>query len=234
MRKLFVLAVLGLAACVESVPQPATSVAPLPASGAPVTQAVAEQNFASVVSRMEPVIERECLNRIGNSSCDFRIVVDNRPGQPPNAYQTLGKDGRPVIAFTLPLIAEARNTDELAFVMGHEAAHHIGEHIPRQQESAKAGALILGTLTAVSGGDARAIRSAQDIGGVLGARRYAKEYELEADALGTVLSWKAGYDPERGAAFFTRIPDPGNQFLGTHPPNASRIETVRRTLSGLR
>ena len=55
-----------------------------------------------------------------------------------------------------------------------------------------------------------------------------------SNALGTVLTWKAGYDPERGAAFFARIPDPGNRFLGTHPPNAARIETVRRTLATLR
>lgn len=97
-----------------------------------------------------------------------------------------------------------------------------------------AGAVILGVLTAASGGDQTAIQSAQDIGGTLGARRYAKDYELEADALGTILAWKAGYDPERGAAFFARIPDPGNRFLGTHPPNAQRIDTVRRTLASLR
>ncbi|SPH24641.1 Beta-barrel assembly-enhancing protease [Defluviimonas aquaemixtae] len=234
MRKLIVLIALGLAGCVESVPQQAVPVEPLPVSGAPVMPLVAAQNFVSVVSRMEPVIERECLARIGPANCNFRIVVDERPGQPPNAYQTLDRAGRPIIAFTLPLIAEARNTDELAFVMGHEAGHHIGEHIPRQQQSALAGALILGTLTAATGGDPAAIQSAQDVGGALGARRYAKEYELEADALGTIMAWRAGYDPERGAAFFTRIPDPGNRFLGTHPPTASRIETVRRTLASLR
>jgi predicted Zn-dependent protease len=183
---------------------------------------------------MEPVIEQECRASGIRSNCDFRIVVDDRPGQPPNAYQMIGKKGRPIIAFTLGLIAEARNTDELAFVMGHEAAHHIEEHIPRQQQEALTGALIFGGLTAITGGDQTAIESAQNIGGTLGARRYAKDYELEADALGTVLAWKAGYDPERGAAFFTRIPDPGNRFLGTHPPNASRIDTVRRTLARLR
>lgn len=41
------------------------------------------------------------------------------------------------------------------------------------------------------------------------------------------------YDPLRGAEFFTRIPDPGNRFLGTHPPNAARLETVRRTAAAL-
>lgn len=230
MKKTLTLVVLALSGCVE--PAPPVSA---PLETAPdVAPDVAAANFVSVVTRMEPVIERECRARAAASNCDFRITVDDRPRQPPNAYQTLDPNGRPIIAFTLPLIAEARNVDELAFVMGHEAAHHISAHIPRQQQTALAGALVLGVLTAASGGDAAAVQSAQDIGGTLGARRYAKDFELEADALGTVLAWDAGYDPERGADFFARIPDPGNQFLGTHPPNARRIETVRRTLAGLR
>lgn len=234
MKKLAIIACLGLAACVETAPPAPVAGPPPPQAGPVLAPDRAARNFVSVVARMEPVIERECRARKPRSNCDFHIVVDDRSGQPPNAYQTLDPAGRPIVAFTLALIAEARNADELAFVMGHEAAHHIGAHIPRQQESALAGALILGGLTAVSGGDSNAIRSAQEIGGTLGARRYAKDYELEADALGTVLAWQAGYDPERGAAFFSRIPDPGNRFLGTHPPNASRIDTVRRTLAGLR
>ncbi|MFN6952881.1 MAG: M48 family metallopeptidase [Albidovulum sp.] len=225
--------VLALTGCVATEAPPPPPTGPLPPQGTMLSPEVAAANFVSVVTRMEPVIERECLVRGTTTNCDFRIFVDDRPGQPPNAYQTLDPAGRPIIAFTLPLIAEARNVDELAFVMGHEAAHHIARHIPRQQQEAATGAIIFGVLTAASGGDARAIRTAQDIGGTFGARRYAKNYELEADAIGTVLTWKAGYDPERGAAFFARIPDPGNRFLGTHPPNAARIETVRRTLATL-
>ena len=60
------------------------------------------------------------------------------------------------------------------------------------------------------------------------AVRIPKDFELEADALGTVITRKAGYKPVRGAEFFTQIADPGDRFLGTHPPNAKRIETVRR------
>ena len=36
------------------------------------------------------------------------------------------------------------------------------------------------------------------------------------------------------AQFFARLPDPGNRFLGSHPPNAKRISTVQQTMSGLR
>jgi predicted Zn-dependent protease len=182
------------------------------------------------VARVEPVAEAECRRVTPRQNCDFRIVVDGRPNQPPNAYQTLDETGRPVIAFNLGLIAEARNIDELAFVMGHEAAHHIAGHIPRAQANAAAGAVVFAGLAVLTGGDASAIRSAQDIGAAVGARAYSKDFELEADALGTVITQRAGFDALRGAEFFNRIPDPGNRFLGTHPPNAERIATVRRTV----
>jgi predicted Zn-dependent protease len=191
------------------------------------------RNFVQVVNTLEPVAERECRARTTNLNCDFNIVVDDRPGQPANAFQTLDRQGRPIIAFTLALIDDARNEDELAFVMGHEAAHHIAGHIARQQQNAVAGAVIFAGLATLSGGDANTVRSAQELGAQVGARSYSKDFELEADALGTIITQRAGYNPIRGAAFFTRIPDPGDRFLGTHPPNASRIETVRRTAAGL-
>ncbi|MFN4204725.1 MAG: peptidase M48, partial [Tabrizicola sp.] len=41
-------------------------------------------------------------------------------------------------------------------------------------------------------------------------------------------------DPVRGSGFFDRLPDPGDKFLGSHPPNAQRkaqvAATVRRLL----
>lgn len=191
------------------------------------------RSFAQVVRTVEPVAERECRARTSGVNCDFNIVVDDRPGQPANAFQTLDKSGRPVVAFTLALIAEARNADELAFVLGHETAHHIAGHISRQQQNAVAGAVIFAGLATLSGGDASAVRSAQRLGAQVGARSYSKEFELEADALGTIITARAGYKPLRGAEFFSRIPDPGDKFLGTHPPNAARIDVVRRTVAGL-
>lgn len=231
------LATLVLAGCYDPPPEdtrPLPTVVAHTPSGPRPDPDVAARNFMSVVARMEPIVEDECRARTRGIVCDFSIVVDDRPGQGPNAFQTLDRSGRPVIAFTVPLIADARNQDELAFILGHEAAHHIEKHIPRQGESALTGALIGGIVAAASGGDPGTIRTAQDVGATLGARRYAKDFELEADALGTVIAYRAGYDPERGAAFFDRIPDPGNRFLGTHPPNAARIATVRRTLAALR
>ncbi|SFE52031.1 M48 family metallopeptidase [Roseivivax sediminis] len=193
----------------------------------------AARTFIEVTSTVEPIAERECRRVAPNLNCNFIIVVDDRPGQPPNAFQTVDRAGRPVLAFNLALIASVENADELAFVMGHEASHHILGHLRRTQQNAAVGAVVFSGLAAMTGAGADAIRSAEEFGASVGARTYSKEFELEADQLGTVITARSGYDPLNGARFFTRIPDPGNRFLGSHPPNAARIDVVRRTVAQL-
>ncbi|HEY0213025.1 MAG TPA: M48 family metallopeptidase [Paenirhodobacter sp.] len=194
----------------------------------------AADNFLAVARTMQPRIREECLERTkGRQNCNYRVVVDDRQNASPNAFQTVDDKGNPVVAFNLALIAEARNPDELAFVMGHEAAHHILGHLQSKSKDAAAGAMILGVLAAATGADATGISQAQDFGASVGGRAYSKEYELAADQLGTVISWDAGYDPAKGVLFFNRLSDPGEQFLGSHPPNAQRIAVVRRTIAQL-
>ncbi|MEP2890397.1 M48 family metallopeptidase [Tateyamaria sp.] len=236
-RMLAAMALMVFAAACDDVTTSSAPIAPPLAQGeVPDELRTADQTgraFATVVSRLEPVAERVCRAETSGVNCDFRILIDDRPNQPANAFQTLDENQRPLLVFTLGLLEEARNADEIAFVMGHEAAHHVAGHIARQKQNAAAGAVIFGGLASISGGDPSAIESAQRIGAQVGARSYSKDFELEADALGTVITARAGYDPVRGSEFFNRIPDPGDQFLGTHPPNAQRIEIVRRTAAGL-
>ena len=222
------------AASVETISKrPATVSAPESDAISATTRDVAREavrSFVEVIEAVEPVAEAECRERAPRANCDFRIVIDDRPGLPPNAYQTLDDNGRPIVAFTIPLLLEVRNRDELAFIISHEAAHHIEGHLTRQRQNAETGAEVFGQLAGVIGGsNPDAIQAAQEFGAALGARSYSKDFELEADALGTVITAKAGYNPLRGAEFFFRIPDPGNTFLGTHPANADRIAIVQRT-----
>ncbi|MEM9432867.1 MAG: M48 family metallopeptidase [Pseudomonadota bacterium] len=222
-----------LAGCVVTETPPAPSVpdtTPHSNAAQSSTARLTTASIQNVIRTVEPVAERECRRRSPDLNCDFKIVFDTDPRKPPNAFQTLERSGRPVVGFTVSLLRTARNVDEIAFVMGHETAHHIERHLQRQQQSAVGGALIGGLGAAVLGLDPSVGRQ---IGGSVGARVYSKDNELEADALGTVIAARAGFDPVRGAAFFTRIPDPGDRFLGTHPPNAQRISTVRRVASQL-
>ena len=225
-RVFLLLAVLfGLSGCAV----PMAGQAPGPRLG----PEAAARNFEAVLERVEPVAERVCRQETRGVDCDFIIGVIDDLEAPPNAFQTLDEDGRPVVGFTIALVADVRNADELAFIMGHEAAHHISGHIPRAREGALVGAHILGNLAALGGGDAADVEQAVRLGAALGARRFSKEFELEADVLGAQIAARAGFDPVRGAQYFNRIPDPGDRFLGTHPPNAERMATVRRVAAGL-
>ena len=229
-------ALAALAACdvqIATSPRPSQSVDSLPPvsqtrTGRPQTLA----DFQAVVRRVEPVAERTCRELRPNTDCDFRIFVDDREGLAPNAYQTLDRDGRPLIGFTPALFEVMRNRDELAFALAHEAAHHIEGHIPQIQNSATTGAILGTILGSLAGLDQAGVETAQNIGGTVGARRFSKGFELEADSLGARIAQRAGYDPVRGVLYFSRAPDPGDQFLGTHPPNADRINVVRRAVGG--
>ena len=227
-----------LAACAAPVAAPppvatAPVAAPQPQADR-VSPATAVANFRAVVGRVEPVAEAVCRGTAApGTNCDFEIVVVDEPGLPPNAFQTIGPDGRPVIGFTRSLIADARNRDEIAFVMGHETAHHIEGHIARQRGSAAVGGVLAGVLAQAAGAQQGDVDLASRLGGAVGARSFSRSFELEADRLGTAIAARAGYDPLRGVAFFDRLPDPGDRFLGTHPPNASRVAAVRAAAAGL-
>lgn len=229
-----IVAAIGLTACTLDIPTETSAPSQPSASAGPqVSSSRAISNFNAVVARVEPVAERMCRQRTSGVNCNFRIVVDDRPNQPPNAFQTLDENNRPIIGFTASLIADARNQDELAFILGHEAAHHIEGHIPQSQQSALEGAVAATILAQILGAGPENTELAQRAGATVNSRRFSKEFELEADSLGTIIADAAGYDPVRGAQYFNRIPDPGDRFLGTHPPNSDRIRIVQQTAAQL-
>ena len=224
---LILASVVALGACV-----PTTQPAAPPVQSPTISPEQAVLNFHEVLERVEPVAEQVCREQTPDQLCYFAIYVDRAPDSGVNAFHTIDDKGQPAIIFTIGLIAVAQNTDELAFVMGHEAGHHIGRHLPEVQASADLGAQILTTLARAGGINEAALGGVAQVGAVVASRQYGRQAELEADAIGTIIAARAGYDPLRGAEFFTRIPDPARSFLATHPPNAQRIETVRRTVAG--
>ena len=223
-------AALAVAGCVTS---PVPQVAP-PTGEATALPAVSPDQFLAVARNVEPVAEALCRAETPDQNCDFAILVDRDPRVGANAFQTLDRAGRPIIILTLSLVAILESEDELAFVLGHEAGHHIARHIPQQRESAAEGARVFGESAMAGGASARDIRRAAQLGATVGARTYSQSAELEADAIGTVIAFRAGYDPVAGAQLFSRLPDPGMRFLSTHPPNAERMRVVRRTVARLR
>lgn len=190
---------------------------------------VKAETFRDISRTVGREARAECLRQGRVSNCDFTILVDLNPRAPANAFQTLDNKDQPVIIFTRAMIQSAKNADELAFVMGHEAAHHVLGHIDRQAESAQEGAAAFDRLGKLYGEEGEQLERSQKLGAEVGVQVNVKEFELEADQLGTIITYNAGYNPLIGAKYFDRIPDPGDQFLGTHPPNADRVQIVLET-----
>ena len=177
---------------------------------------------------MEPLSEQICRSIHTNKPrafCDFQLKVINDPRQPPNAFQTLGKDGRPVIAFNINMLRAFNNDDELAFVFAHEAGHQIAQHIEKSQANALAGAVLGGLIVAVAGGDASV---GTDIGGSIGGRSYSKKFELQADTIAAHITDRSGYNAKRGAKIYERTRG-SSAFLATHPPSGERSAPVSYT-----
>jgi hypothetical protein len=71
----------------------------------------AARTFVEVARRVEPIAERFCEEQtaeIADFNCDVQIVLDDQMPYR-NAYQTYAGDGTPIVAFTLPMVADARN-----------------------------------------------------------------------------------------------------------------------------
>ena len=230
---------LAVSGCIAAAPYPVTDGSGqkpqrqevLTSNGRPLA---ASDPILGVAARMTPVVSKTCREKLRRGNCNFLVAVDEDRSLPANAFQTVDDRGRPVIVFTRSLLDLSRNADELAFVLGHEAAHHIAGHIPRRQDQAMTGAILVGILGQSAGLTGEELKRAQEIGAGLAAQHYSKEFELEADALGAEMAWLGGYDALKGANFFTRLPDPGDRLMGSHPANSERLSVVRATLKRLK
>ena len=213
-------------------------------TGKRLSKKQAVSQFNRVVRRVEPVAESFCRQYSQDRKdfdCDIRIKVDATANER-NAFQTYDKEGRPTIIFTLPMISDARNEDELAFVIGHEMGHHLAQHIQKQQQQAVAGAVILGAIAALGSSpyvdpsvNQANVENAMYLGVALGNQAFSQTYELESDVIGTYIAKTAGYDPVKGAKFFARPENPRTSqgklsFWGTHPPNKKRLAVVLATV----
>jgi predicted Zn-dependent protease len=228
-----VLSLVSLVACVQNPASTGVLATPATRITAPDTSRITTAKFAELVNRISPVATRMCRASPDNINCNFQFVIERDPSVPSNAYQSLDDTGRPILTFTAALLKEMENTDELAFIMGHEAAHHILGHLRQTYTSAINTGMLAGVLVAAAGGSAADIEVGQTYGAAFGARKYSQTFELEADRLGTIIAYRAGFDPVRGAQYFNRFQGPKAKFLGSHPPNAARLEVVKRTAAGL-
>ena len=236
MRAYILILILLVAGCVQTQGERVIIVDDRPTATAPVqadrTTGAARASFDRAVARIEPVAEQSCRQSnpsFPRTGCDFQFRISTDPKLGENAFQSIDRQGRPNITFTLALLQELQNDDEVAFILGHEAGHQIARHIYQTSANQQVGALLLAGLLASTGQASDAsLQEAANLGAYLGNRAFSKDFELEADTLAVRISARAGYNPVKGAQPFTRGETGSAALFSTHPPSAQRYQNVLR------
>ena len=136
-------------------------------------------------------------------------------------------------------ITAAANEAELAGVMAHEMAHvymmHSAKSAGKQQTAAALGGLLGAIAGAALGGVAGSLAQA---GINLGAQglvlKYSRSDEAQADSVGAIIMYKAGYNPEAMADFFQKLASEGGsgpQWMSDHPNPGNREEAIQREIA---
>ena len=174
-------------------------------------------------------IAKPLAERVKNRNHRFEIKVLSSDN--PTAFALPG--GFIFIAPGLVELAE-RNSDELAFVIGHEMAHVIRRHAIDRILSQKA--LSMASLATPAG---RAVAPwLRSVGMQWLEKAYSREQEYEADVLGSRLAQVAGFDPRGALRMLERFrslegsSDPLglSAYVSTHPPINDRQQHIREQL----
>jgi len=200
------------------------------------------QEAAQEVEKQMPVMRdgdvNDYLTSIG------RRLAENIPPEFRHSefrYSFTGVNLREINAFALPggpmfinrgMIERAHSEGEVAGVMAHELSHVALRHGTAQQTKATPYAVgsvagqILGAI--VGGGWGQVISQGSQFGFGAAFLRYGREYEKQADLLGSHIMAAAGYDPRDMANVFRTIEresGPGGpQWLSDHPNPGNRFD----------
>ena len=130
-------------------------------------------------------------------------------------------------------INAAENEAQLAGVMAHEMSHVYMQHSAKQAAKGQTTQALAGLIGAVLGAKGGIIGSLGQMGVQLGAGiislKYSRGDEAQADAVGAIILYLAGYDPRALAQFFEIIGQEGGggpQFLSDHPNPGNRQEAI--------
>ncbi|MDP3766659.1 MAG: M48 family metallopeptidase [Dehalococcoidia bacterium] len=189
-----------------------------------------------IVDRLSRVTERPGLR--------YRAYLYEDPD--PNAAALA--DGRIYLSTGLLqyLATRGGREDELAFILGHELAHTVAQHLVKRYRQMAQQELLVGLASAgISAATRNASARGQQLGQLVldaaGLARsvvnsnYSQADELEADQLGIQYVMRAGYDPRAALDLledFARFDSP-SPFLRTHPYITERRAQLARYLNEL-
>jgi beta-barrel assembly-enhancing protease len=140
------------------------------------------------------------------------------------------------IFINLGTIQAADNEAELAGVMAHEMSHIYMQHSAKQAGKASLAQGIVGILGAVLPGNTAGdvARLGIQIGAGTVFMKYSRDDEAQADAVGAIIMYGAGFNPKAMAEFFQKLEQQGGssgpQFLSDHPNPGNRVASVDREI----
>ena len=136
-------------------------------------------------------------------------------------------------------ITAAANEEQLAGVMAHEMSHVYMQHSAKQAHKAETTGILTGLAGAVLG---------STVGGTVGQLgetgiqmtaqgvmlKYSRSDESQADAVGAIVLYKAGYNPRAMADFFKTLESQGGkappQWLSDHPNPGNREQAIEKEI----
>jgi beta-barrel assembly-enhancing protease len=133
-------------------------------------------------------------------------------------------------------IAAAQNEAQLAGVMAHEMSHVYEQHSAKQATSAKRTWFeVLAAASGALGGStvANLARAGIQFGAGTMLMKYSREDEAQADNVGAIIMYKAGYNPMELANFFEILNKQGGsppQFLSDHPSPGNRANAIDKEI----
>jgi Zn-dependent protease with chaperone function len=135
-------------------------------------------------------------------------------------------------------ITAADNEAQLAGVMAHEMSHVYMQHSAKQMEKAQWTQGLAGLAGAILGGSssiwAGLARAGIQIGAGTVMLKYSRTDEAQADHVGAIIMYKAGYNPMAMADFFKKLAAQGGsgpQFLSDHPNPGNRETAIQQEIA---
>jgi hypothetical protein len=135
-------------------------------------------------------------------------------------------------------ITAADNEAELAGVMAHEMAHVYMQHSAKQQDKGSLLQGLAGLAGAMAGSVGGTWGTLAQAGIQVGAGtillKYSRGDEAQADAVGAIILWKAGFNPVALADFFEKLQaqgPSGPQFLSDHPNPGNRKDAIEKEIA---
>jgi predicted Zn-dependent protease len=143
--------------------------------------------------------------------------------------------GGPIFV-NLGTITAADNESELAGVLAHEMSHVYMQHSAKQAPKATVAQIIAGLAGAVlpQSGIGSLGRMGIQIGAGTLLMKYSRKDEAQADAVGAIIMYRAGYNPKAMADFFQKLEQKygsgGLQILSDHPNPGNRQANVQNEI----